>query len=64
MNNKSYKMYQSIISESQDDAVDRSKYVRVDLDSLKFNDVPLSTEDSLVDIIPFDWDDTGSDNRE
>jgi hypothetical protein len=34
------------------------------LDSLSFNDVPLSTEDSLVDIIPIDWYDAGSDSKE
>lgn len=46
------------------EAVDRSKYNRIDLGNLTFIDVLLSTEDSLVDIIPIYWDDTGSDDVE
>lgn len=64
-NNRSQKMYNSIVQGLQnaiDDA--HSQNSMTDLDRLTFNDVPLSTEDSLVDIIPIDWDDTGSDNKE
>lgn len=60
-------MYNSIISGLQeiiDDLVDQSKHDRIDLDDLPFNDVPTSTEDALVDIIPIDWSDTESDKKE
>jgi hypothetical protein len=59
-------MYNSIISglqETIDNLVDQSKHDRIDLDSLPFNDVPPSTEDALVDIIPIDWSDTESEKR-
>ena len=63
-NKRLKKMYNSIISGLQeiiDDFVDQSKHDRIDLDGLPFNDVPPSTEDALVDIIPIDWSDTESD---
>jgi hypothetical protein len=65
-NKRSKKMYNSIISGLQeiiDDLVDQSKHDRIDLDGLRYNDVPLSSENSLVDKVPIDWDDTGSDKK-
>lgn len=67
IDNRSHKMYESIIRglhDAIDDVVDRSKYDRIDLDGLMFNEVPLSAEDSFVDIGSIDWNDTGSDNNE
>jgi hypothetical protein len=66
-NKRSKKMYNSIISGLQeiiDYFVDQSKHDRIDLDDLPFNDVPTSTEDALVDIIPIDWSDTESYKKE
>ena len=66
-NKRSKKMYNSIMNglqEIMDDLVDQSKYDRIDLDGLPFNDVPPSTEDALVDIIPIDCSDTESDKKE
>lgn len=68
MNNKKnkrpHKMYQSIISGLQeiiDDVTEQSKH-KTDLDSLMFHDdAPLSTEDSLVNII---HEDTKSDKAQ
>lgn len=70
MNNKKSErphiMYQSIISGLQeiiDDVTEQSKHNKTESDDL-VHDVPLSTQDSLVDIIPIDWYGTESDNKE
>lgn len=63
-NNRSHKMYNSIMHGLQEIIDDvRSKNDRTDdSDSNKINDVPgsISTEDSLVNIIP---EDIGADNK-
>lgn len=59
---RQHRMYQSIISGLQeiiDDVTEQSKHNKTESDGL-IHEVPLSTEDSHVDIIP---DDTGSDNN-